>query len=200
MTTPAFPAQVLIIRHGEKLGDPNSDADGGPNLSVWGSARAAALPSLFAQQQPGLSCAPNGTSGTNAYTATYATVSAAGEAPRFSPPDFVYATQASTSSNRPVETITPVLASLGMTCDDKHPDNDYGKVAEDIFAKQGGRNVLVCWHHGNIPGLADKLGIADAPEWVSTVFDRVWQITYDAAGNATLVDLPQTLLYGDSSS
>jgi hypothetical protein len=38
------PKQVLIIRHGEKCGDPKKDDDG--NLSVRGSARAAALPSL----------------------------------------------------------------------------------------------------------------------------------------------------------
>ena len=31
-----------------------------------------------------------------------------------------------------------------------------------------------------------------------TVFDRVWQITYDDQGNATFRDRPQRLLPGDS--
>src|SRR6476619_5993310 len=42
-----LPSKVMIIRHGEKLGDPVSDDDGGKHLSLQGSARAAALPSLF---------------------------------------------------------------------------------------------------------------------------------------------------------
>ena len=42
-----FPSLVIIIRHGEKAGDPSNDAKGGPDLSIRGSARAAALPSLF---------------------------------------------------------------------------------------------------------------------------------------------------------
>jgi len=46
------PSQVLIIRHGEKVGDPKKDDDGGRHLSIQGSARAAALPSLFASAQP----------------------------------------------------------------------------------------------------------------------------------------------------
>ena len=46
-TTSLFPSAVMIIRHGEKPGDPSNDNDGGPNLSILGSARAAALPSLF---------------------------------------------------------------------------------------------------------------------------------------------------------
>jgi hypothetical protein len=29
------------------------------------------------------------------------------------------------------------------------------------------------------------------------VFDRVWQITYDAEGKAAFIDLPQRLLPGD---
>jgi hypothetical protein len=199
MTTSTGPAQVLIIRHGEKLGDPANDDDGGPDLSIRGSARAAALVSLFAPEQPTLSCAL--TVGTKAYTATFPSVQSQGAPPRFNPPDFVFATQASKSSNRPVETITPVLAAFAMTCDDKHADDDYDKVAEDILtnSKYAQKTVLVCWHHGRIPDLTNRLGVADPPPWNPAVFDRVWQVTYEA-GTASLVDLPQSLLYGDSSS
>ena len=37
----------MIIRHGEKPGDPANDDDGGPHLATLGSGRAAALPYLF---------------------------------------------------------------------------------------------------------------------------------------------------------
>jgi hypothetical protein len=56
MGTNPRPSQVLIIRHGEKVGDPKKDDDGGRHLSIPGSARAAALPSLFAPALPQLSC------------------------------------------------------------------------------------------------------------------------------------------------
>jgi hypothetical protein len=59
--------------------------------------------------------------------------------------------------------------------------------------------VLICWHHGKIPDLAKALGVFNPPKWDGKVFDRVWQITY-TKGKASLADLPQMLLYGDSKS
>src|SRR5579863_432034 len=56
-TTSAGPSLVMIIRHGEKLGDSSSDKDGGPNLSMRGSARAAAVPQLFAPAKTPYGCA-----------------------------------------------------------------------------------------------------------------------------------------------
>ena len=50
------PAQILIIRHGEKIGDPKKDDDGGRHLSIRGSARAAGLPSLFVPAMPQSAC------------------------------------------------------------------------------------------------------------------------------------------------
>jgi broad specificity phosphatase PhoE len=43
MSNGTGPSQVLIIRHGEKLEDPSGGEDGGPDLSIRGSSRAAAL-------------------------------------------------------------------------------------------------------------------------------------------------------------
>lgn len=124
-----------------------------------------------------------------------------GTVPRFSTPDFLFATQASNDSNRPVETITPLSAGLNLTYDDKHADGDYAKVAADILtnSKYAGKVVLVCWHHGNIPNLATALGITDPPAWPRSVFDRVWVISY-SSGTASLSNDAQMLLYGDSSS
>jgi hypothetical protein len=111
------------------------------------------------------------------------------------------ATQASKSSNRPVETITPLSAALNLTYDDKHADGDYAKVASDILtnSKYAGAVVLVCWHHGNIPNLATALGVAEPPAWPGSVFDRVWVISY-MGGKASLANDAQMLLDGDSSS
>jgi hypothetical protein len=194
------PSQVMIIRHGEKLGDSSSDKDGGPNLSKRGSARATALPQLFAPAQPPYGCALSIGQGQN-FTGAYTSVQIQGTTPRFPTPDFLFATQASKSSNRPVETITPVSAALNLPYDDNHADGDYAKVANDILtnSKYMGKVVLVCWHHGNIPNLATSLGVTNPPAWPGSVFDRVWVISY-SNGTASLANDAQMVLYGDSSS
>jgi hypothetical protein len=190
----------MIIRHGEKLGDSSNDKDGGPNLSMRGSARAAALPQLFAPAATPYGCALS-VGKNQSFAGAYETVQITGNAPRFSTPAFIFATKASNSSNRPVETITPLSAALNLIYDDKHSDSDYAKVASDILthSQYAGQVVLVCWHHGNIPALANALGVSDPPKWPGSVFDRVWSITY-SNGTASLADDAQMLLYGDSSS
>jgi hypothetical protein len=194
------PSQVTIVRHGEKLGDSSSDKDGGPNLSTRGSARAAALPQLFVPALQPYGCALSTGKG-QSFTGEYVLAQVPGTAPRFSTPDFVFAAQASKSSNRPVETITPLSAALNLTYNDKHPDGDYAKVASDILtnSKYTGKVVLVCWHHGNIPNLATALGVTNPPPWPGSVFDRVWVISYPK-GALSLANDAQMLLYGDSSS
>jgi hypothetical protein len=193
------PSQVLIIRHGEKLGSVDSDDDGGPNLSLRGSARAMALPSLFAPATPQIDCAL--AAGTGSSTGTYGTVEIPGNAPRFAMPAFVFATQASHHSNRPVETVSPLLAAFNLPLDNNHSDGDYARVASDILTrpKYAGQIVLVCWHHGRIAALAQQLGIPQPPPWHGTVFDRVWQLVY-SGGTPALSNQPQQLLYGDSAT
>ena len=61
-----------------------------------------------------------------------------------------------------------------------------------------GKIVLICWHHGKIPALAQSLGIAGPPKWPDGVFDRVWQITWPN-GQATLAIQSQMLLHGDTT-
>jgi hypothetical protein len=194
------PKEVLIIRHGEKLGDSSSDKEGGPNLSMRGSARAAALPQLFAPATTAYGCALS-VGKDQSFTGAYVATQTEGTAPRFSTPVFLFATQASKSSNRPVETITPLSAALSLSYDDKHGDGDYGKVASNILtnSKYDGAVVLMCWHHGNIPNLATALGVKNPPAWPGSVFDRVWVVTY-SGGAASLADDAQMVLYGDAGS
>lgn len=193
------PSQVLIIRHGEKLGSADNDAEGGPNLSPRGSARAMALPSLFVPVEPQTDCAL--AAAASSVTGTYGEVAIKGTSPRFCMPAFVFATQASAHSKRPVETVSPLLGAFNLPLDDSHSDNDYCRVAHDILdhSKYAGTVVLVCWHHGNIPALAEALGVSQPPSWPGTVFDRVWQLVY-SGGRPSLANLPQQLLYGDSAT
>jgi hypothetical protein len=178
-----FPSVVLIIRHAEK-----PDDEGDPHLNSRGAARAAALPSLFSVKPP------------------FRTMPAP-----FPTPDFIFATRESDSSNRPVETVTPLSQALGeLHIRSKHKDNDFQAAVDDIFGdgKLAGKTVLICWHHGKIPELAkailNKASNATQVEakvpdrWKGTVFDRVFKITFDDRGTATFEDRPQRLLFGDN--
>ena len=193
------PKQVLIIRHGEKCGDPKTDDDGGNNLSIRGSARATALPALFAPGQSQLACefdfVPPGFAG------SYEQIPLKGMRPRFPTPETIFATARSKHSQRPIETVTPLAIALKLHINDRFADKDADikEMTEAILNNTSfaGEIVLICWHHGKIPAIAKALGIARPPKWDGNVFDRVWQINF-AKGKATLDDSPQMLLYGDS--
>jgi hypothetical protein len=193
-----FPSSIYIIRHGEKLGDASSDKDGGPDLSIQGSARAAALPSLFVPTD--VSCPL--TAGTGNFSGQYITVSAVKpNPPRFQKPDFIFATQKSNNSNRPVETVTPLSITIGLTINSGYANSTSGidALAKAILGGQyAGKVVLICWHHGEIPAVATALGVSKPPKWKSSAFDFLWQVTYSPKGKANLKIHHQKLLYGDA--
>ena len=118
----------------------------------------------------------------------------------FTTPDFLIATQKSSASNRPVETMTPLSTALHMTMNSSIADADYGLLAQQLLtdSQYTGKMVIVCWHHGTIPALARALGVENPPSpWPDSVFDRVWRIRF-ADGQITFDNLPQSLLFGDS--
>lgn len=201
MSTKSGPNQVLIIRHGEKVGDPKKNDDGGSDLSIRGSARATALPSLFAPPQSQLACEFD--FDPPSFAGSYDQVPLKGTRPRFSTPNSIFATQQSKHSKRPIETVTPLAIALNLPINDGYADNDADiKTMTDAILHNlsfAGEIVLICWHHGKIPDIAKALGIARAPKWDGKVFDRVWQISFPK-GKAKLDDLPQMLLYGDSKT
>jgi hypothetical protein len=167
----SHPARVLLIRHAEKPPDEAMSV----SLSREGRKRADALLGLFARSN----ARPD----------------------PFPAPDFIFATKDSAHSHRPVETVTPLAEKLGLKVHAEIADEDFAKLADELFGKTkyAGKTILICWHHGTLPDLAKALGATDAPEhFKGSVFDRVWQITYDAQGKAAYTDLPQRLLPGDS--
>lgn len=119
---------------------------------------------------------------------------------RFPRPDVVIATARSKRSNRPVETVEPLAGALHEHIEAAHKDADFAVLAHDVLAgpQYAGKVVLICWHHGKIPGLARALGAAAAPEkWDPAVYDRVWEIDY-IKGIPAFHDHPEHLLPGDS--
>lgn len=139
-----------------------------PHLTDTGTERARRLPSLFASQA-GL--------------------------PR---PDVLFATHATHSSNREVETLTPLAQNLKLPIQDKYGEDDGAKMAAEILSGQyAGKVVLVCWHHGKLPEVAEALGVKNPPKWSDTTFDRIWKVEW-TDGKAVMTDIPEGLMPGDS--
>ena len=202
--TSSGPSKVMIVRHGEKLGDPSSDDESsGKHLSVQGSARAAFLPSLFVPTPPpSLECKL--AAGASSFTASYESKDLPGSASRFPTPAFIFATQESKHSLRPIETITPTSVALGLTINSQYSNatKDIGKLANDILTKSdyAGKVILICWHHGTIDALATALNGTGAQKWVGTVFDRLWLLDYSEGASPPIQQFGQMLLFTDEKS
>jgi hypothetical protein len=114
-------------------------------------------------------------------------------------PQFLFAAKASASSNRPIETLTPLSAALHLPINDTFRNDDYPHLAATLLSgKYAGKVILIAWHHGKVPQLATALGATPpyAP-WPEQQFDRIWRIDY-VNHKATLTDLPFALMPGDS--
>ena len=114
-------------------------------------------------------------------------------------PDFLFATHASKKSNREVETLAPLSKALGLPISAEVDDKEFAVLATQLLSgKYAGKVVLVDWHHGSLPQFARALGATPPYDrWPDTQFDRFWRIDY-TNGKATLTELPQSLMPGDS--
>jgi len=123
---------------------------------------------------------------------------------RFPNPDFLFAAARSNNSNRPAETIAPLAGSLGLKLNADIADQDFEVLAADLLnqPKYNGKLIIVCWHHGHIPGLALSLGVTqvnltNAPGmiglgWDPEVFDRFWVLGFDGTPNVSFSSVLQT--------
>lgn len=114
----------------------------------------------------------------------------------FGKPDFIFASAISKHSARPYETVKPLSKADSIPLDATYADQDYGALAQYLFAKHryDGCSVLICWHHGNIPSLAEHLRAPQGsyPDpWKGHVFNLVLRFDYSANGvNVTQITEP----------
>ena len=166
----AVPAQVILIRHGEKpLDDKNM------SLSENGSQRAKALALLF-EKRPELkkSWVP---------TALFASAYIPGN-----------------GTKRPIETLTPLSETLHLKIDSSYARDDYEKLAQSILTNPmfDKKTIMISWVHTFIPKLAKALGSSPAEKWDDAVYDRLWLIHFNPSGSVTSEEAYQKLLPGDS--
>lgn len=108
----------------------------------------------------------------------------------FGRPDFLIAAKSSDRSRRPVETIEPLGAALGLEIKSKFDDDEVGELVADLGDKRPYRgNVgVISWRHSDIPRLVVALGApADIlpREWAESDYTTVVEINYGSGSTVT---------------
>jgi phosphohistidine phosphatase SixA len=162
------PKRIVILRHGEKPGDPAGPDDAAdPNLSPPGAARATMLATLVPTKF-----------GDPDYL-----IAAASSANSRRPVETL-------------QPLADKLGFKDGKFIQTYANGAYPALAADLLnmLQYSGKLVIVCWHHGNIPALGLTLGatkeqLATAPEisehhtgqkWDPTIFDRFWILDFQA--------------------
>lgn len=170
----AMPAQVMIIRHAEKFEDRQKI-----HLNPRGQTRAMAL-SQFFQSDPRV--------------LEHGVVAA------------IIAQKPSDEkkSVRCEETVEPLAQALGKSVINRFA---YGEVKDLVEWLRNSKDwdsksVLVCAQHTDILPLAKAFGANDIKQsvWPHETYDRVWVLDFSPNDGklASLRDIPQSLLFGDS--
>ncbi|MBD2655152.1 flagellar basal body-associated protein FliL [Synechocystis sp. FACHB-383] len=112
--------------------------------------------------------------------------------------DHIFASKKTDESHRPVLTVTPLSAALGIPIHQHYADEDFAKLAKHIREKRedyAGQNILICWHHGTILKLAAALGASPGTlspnsawpsRWQESVYGWLLEIHYTADGCLSL--------------
>jgi broad specificity phosphatase PhoE len=101
--------------------------------------------------------------------------------------DYLFAAADSKGSKRPRLTLTPLSQATGLAVDQRFTDKQFQKLADELQAKRHGKLIVICWHHGEIPGLLRALGampeeVLPKGKWPDEVFGWVIQLRYDEKG------------------
>ena len=111
-------------------------------------------------------------------------------------------------SRRSRLTLEPLSEACGLPIDTRFKDEEVKRLAHALRAQPGGRNILICWHHEEIPALLRALGadpdwLLPKGKWPAAVYDWVIQLQYDGRGYlipGTARRINQNLMPGDDAS
>jgi hypothetical protein len=165
----ASPAQIIIIRHGEK-------PDTGDELNERGFARARALAEFFVSDPAVITYGPP----------------AAIFAMKPKGPD------GSVRPIQTVTPLAEKLG-LTIDSDYLRDELPALVDAVMSVHAYDGRTVLICWEHKAIPKLVAAFGWKTAPDhWAGSVFDRAWILNVKDGRVVSFTDAPEHVLPGDS--
>ena len=72
--------------------------------------------------------------------------------------DYLIATADSKNSHRPRLTIEPLGKALNLNVDSRFKNKQFQEMVDDLKTKEHGKNILICWHHGEMPNLFQAMG------------------------------------------
>jgi hypothetical protein len=119
--------------------------------------------------------------------------------------DYLFAAKDTSNSHRPRLTIEPTGEALGLTVDSRFENSKILELVHKIKSEPSGANILICWHHGNIPRLLRALGadpkrLLPKGKWPGDVFDWLIELRYNQNGHLFQSKrINENLLPGDSS-
>ena len=123
---------------------------------------------------------------------------------KFGTPAAIYAMGRATptmGSLRPLETVTTLATSLGISVNSNYKKNDYQAMAQEILSKPEyfGKMVLICWEHNILPQVVDAFGYTAAPQsWPgSPYFNRTWVLDFTNGKPTSFRDFNQQLFPDD---
>jgi hypothetical protein len=199
LTSTGPPAQIYVIRHGEKPADPPTptavpsppfgiDINGNESIHSLlprGWQRSGALAVLFAPATGPL----------QAGLRTPVTL--------FSPD---YGTPDKTQGHRTYETIQGLSGRLNVPINSPFAEGQESALANAVVADYTGV-VLICWEHQHIPAIATALPTVSGTQipvaWPGDRFDVIWSFSLAAGASSTAYvfsQIPQQVLSGDSAT
>ena len=101
--------------------------------------------------------------------------------------DYLVAAEDSEHSQRSRLTLEPLAEAIGLHPDSRFQSKRPWELAEELHSRPHGKNILICWHHREIPDLLRQLGadpgrLLPDGEWPAQQFGWVLQLRYDHEG------------------
>jgi hypothetical protein len=121
-------------------------------------------------------------------------------------PQAVLVAADSKQSHRPRLTVEPFAKAAKLPIDNRFANKQPTDLAAELRANYQGKEILVCWHHGQIPAVLRALGadpqtLLPNGKWPKTVYDWVIMVSFDENGRvipASTRRISEHLLQGDS--
>jgi broad specificity phosphatase PhoE len=101
--------------------------------------------------------------------------------------EHVFAAADSKNSHRSRLTVEPLGKALGLELDMRYANKKFQDLVDELQATNHGQQMLICWHHGQIPSLVQALGadpekLLPGGKWPDATFDWILQLRYDENG------------------
>jgi len=188
------PAEIYIIRHGEKPAD-LPPADHGHHAPV----PTAPFGVDYQGNQDEHSLLPRGWQRSGALAALFAPALGVPQAGLRVPTALLspsYDDPATTITHRTYQTIQGLGARLNLQIASDFTEGQEPQLAASVVSTYSGV-VLICWEHRHIPAIASSL------KWDGARFDVIWTFTLvpgSAPAQYTFGQVPQQLLSGDTGT